>query len=192
MQMTTIVAVCYQSPYKTPIMRTITENNNYSLMSDKREYRPLRDAFGQFATGVTVVTARNEQGMPIGITANSFASVSLEPPLVSWCVDRESTRFPELSAAEFYTISVLGEHQQALSNLFASRSWDDTVFDEINWSAGLNNVPQLEEVSARFHCRLVQRHPAGDHVILVGEVLEFENAPQAPLLFFQGDYCILK
>lgn len=161
-------------------------------MSNEREYRPLRDAFGQFATGVTVVTARNDQDEPIGITANSFASVSLEPPLVSWCVDRDSTRFKELSKAEFYTISVLGESQQALSNLFASRSWDDTVFDEIDWVAGLNNVPQLDGVNARFHCRLVQSHEAGDHVILVGQVLEFENSPQAPLVFFQGDYCTLK
>lgn len=161
-------------------------------MSNEREYRPLRDAFGQFATGVTVVTARNDQGAPIGITANSFASVSLEPPLVSWCVDRESTRFEELVKADCFTISVLGEKQTELSNLFASRSWDDAVFDEIDWSVGLNNVPQLQGVSARFHCRLVQSHEAGDHVILVGQVVEFENFPQAPLVFFQGDYCTLK
>jgi flavin reductase (DIM6/NTAB) family NADH-FMN oxidoreductase RutF len=158
------------------------------LMSNQREYRPLRDAFGQYATGVTVVTARNKKDVPIGITANSFASVSLDPPLVSWCIDRASTRFAELSEAEYYTISVLGEQQQELSNLFAVRSWDDTVFDEVSWYSGQKNVPQLPDVSARYHCRLVTKHDGGDHVILVGEVEAFENSPQAPLLFFQGDY----
>lgn len=157
-------------------------------MTQSREYRSLRDAFGQFATGVTVVTARNNDGIPIGITANSFASVSLEPPLVSWCVDNKSTRYSELIAAEFYTISVLGEDQEDMSNLFASRSWDDLAFDDADWYDGEHRVPQLKGVSARFHCRQVECFNAGDHVIIIGAVEEYEHKNQKPLLFFQGDY----
>ena len=157
-------------------------------MTQPREYRSLRDAFGQFATGVTVVTAKNKQDQPIGITANSFASVSLEPPLVSWCVDKESARYAELLEAEYYTISVLGEHQQNMSNLFASRSWDDTAFNDTQWYEGGKGVPQLEGVSARFHCRQSEFFDVGDHVIIVGSVQEYEHTDQKPLVFFQGDY----
>ncbi|MEM7358730.1 MAG: flavin reductase family protein [Pseudomonadota bacterium] len=160
-------------------------------MTKPREYRSLRDAFGQFATGVTVVTARSEDGMPIGLTANSFASVSLNPPLVSWCVDKASTRFQELSNAEFYTISVLTDKQQALSDLFALRSWDDAVFDDIDWFEGMNGVPQFPDVGARFHCKAVHHYPGGDHVIIVGAVEDYESDAQNPLLFFQGEYKFL-
>lgn len=160
-------------------------------MTQPRQYRSLRDAFGQFATGVTVVTARSETGMPVGLTANSFASVSLNPPLVSWCVDEASTRFKELSNAEFYTISVLTDRQQALSDLFALRSWDDTVFDDIDWFEGMNGVPQFPDVGARFHCKAVHRYPGGDHLIIVGSVEDYESDAQNPLLFFQGEYKFL-
>ena len=161
-------------------------------MTNPREYRSLRDAFGQFTTGVTVVTARNAEGAPVGLTANSFASVSLDPPLVSWCVDKDSTRYNELVAAEFYTISVLNVAQRELANLFALRSWDDTVFDEVEWYAGLNGVPQFADVGARFHCRAEHRYAGGDHLILVGRVEEYECEPHVPLVFFQGAYQVIK
>ena len=135
-----------------------------------------------------MVTAKNKEDTPIGITANSFASVSLEPPLVSWCVDKDSTRYTELLDAEFYTISVLGESQQELSDLFAYRSWDDQVFDDVVWYEGENQVPQLEGVNARFHCRQVEQFDAGDHVIIIGAVEKYEHTKQKPLVFFQGDY----
>lgn len=157
-------------------------------MTKHRQYRSLRDAFGQFATGVTVVTARNGAGLPIGLTANSFASVSLDPPLVSWCIDKNSARFKELLIAEFYTISVLTENQHALSDLFAMRSWDDKVFDEIEWYEGVQGVPQLQGVAARFHCRTMHRYAGGDHKIIVGTVEDYEFDSHKPLLFFQGDY----
>lgn len=157
-------------------------------MTKPREYRSLRDAFGQFATGVTVVTANNQAGQPIGLTANSFASVSLDPPLVSWCVDKNSTRFKEFIEAEFFTISVLTAEQEDVSNLFAQRSWDDTVFSDVDWYKGLNDVPQIPKVSARFHCKTEYEYAGGDHVIIVGAVLEYDSDPQAPLLFFQGEY----
>jgi len=161
-------------------------------MTKPREHRTLRDAFGQFATGVTVVTAIGENAQPVGLTANSFASVSLEPPLVSWCIDKSSTRFAELSTAEFYTISVLTDAQQEISNLFAMRSWDDSVFDEIDWYEGLNGVPQIPQVGTRYHCRAVHRYKGGDHLIIVGSVEDYELDYEQPLIFFGGSYQNLK
>lgn len=157
-------------------------------MTEVRQHRSLRDAFGQFATGVTVVTTLDKNGKPIGLTANSFASVSLEPPLVSWCIDEGSTRFKEFAEAKFFTISVLSTEQEELSNLFAMRSWDDTVFDDAQWFEGYNNVPQIPDVSARFHCETAHVYQGGDHLIIVGSVLEYECDPKEPLVFFQGDY----
>ena len=157
-------------------------------MIEVKQHRSLRDAFGQFATGVTVVTTIDDNGKPIGLTANSFASVSLEPPLVSWCIDEDSTRFKEFAQAKFFTISVLSAEQQEFSNLFAMRSWDDTVFDAIDWHEGRNNIPQIPDVSARFHCETAHVYEGGDHLIIVGSVLEYECDPKDPLVFYQGDY----
>jgi len=157
-------------------------------MTEVKQHRSLRDAFGQFATGVTVVTTRGNSGEPIGLTANSFASVSLDPPLVSWCVDKSSTRYSEFVNAKHFSISVLAATQQEASNLFAMRSWDESVFDDIKWYEGINKVPQISGVSARFHCETAHLYEGGDHTIIVGAVLEYECEADEPLVFFQGDY----
>lgn len=162
-------------------------------MTQKEKYhRSIRDAFGQFATGVTVVTTVDKQGQPIGLTANSFASVSLEPPLVSWCVDKSSKRYAEFAEADYYSISVLTAEQKAISDLFASRSWDATAFDDIDWFTGHHDVPQIPDVSARFHCQTAHLYEGGDHLIIVGSVLDYDCNPQSPLLFSQGQYEVLK
>lgn len=161
-------------------------------MTKPREYRSLRDAFGQFATGVTVVTTVDQHKHPIGITANSFASVSLDPPLVSWCVDKSSTRFQEFAEAEFFSINVLTAEQRAISDLFAMRSWDKTVFDDLEWFEGHHGVPQIPNVSARFDCKTQYLYEGGDHLIIVGSVLDHDCDAQSPLLFSQGEYQTLK
>jgi len=171
--------------------KTIIESNKSlekNSMTNPKKYRPLRHAFGQYATGVTVVTARNINGDPIGLSANSFSSVSLEPALVSWCVDEASTRYQEFLDAEFYTISVLTAEQKLVSNLFAERSWDDSVFDDVDWFVGSKDVPQIKGVGARFHCQQENIYAGGDHKIIVGTVLDYEVDPQDPLVFFQGEY----
>ena len=157
-------------------------------MTEVRQYRSLRDAFGQFATGVTVVTTLSSAGKPIGITVNSFSSVSLQPSLVSWSLDSSAKRYKEFSEAEYFTISVLTESQQDISNLFAERSWDDSVFKDVNWFAGYNDVPQIPDVSARFHCKTANLHEGGDHLIIVAQVLDYECDSQPPLIFCQGNY----
>lgn len=157
-------------------------------MSEKKYHRSIRDAFGQFATGITVVTTLDQNGKPVGLTANSFASVSLEPPLVSWCIDRSSKRFEEFANAEYFTISILTAEQESISNLFATRSSDPTVFDDVNWYEGHHGVPQIPDVSARFHCKTAHLYEGGDHLIIVGSVNDYESEPSAPLLFSQGQY----
>ncbi len=158
-------------------------------MTQAKQHRSLRGAFGQFATGVTVVTTIDKAGKPIGLTANSFASVSLEPALVSWCVDKQSTRFTEFAEAEYFTISVLTEDQESVSDLFASRSWDDTVFDDAQHYEGHNGVPQLPNCMARFHCKTAHVYEGGDHLIIVGAVESYDSDESyKPLLFSQGSY----
>lgn len=146
--------------------------------------RDLRAAFGRFATGVTVVTTRTPGG-PVGMTANSFSSVSLDPPLTLWSVDRNSERFAVFSTAERYAIHVLDAGQAALSNGFAK---SPNHFPQVAWHDGADGVPALEGVLARFDCRLAAAHPAGDHLVLIGEVLEVEFRDGLPLVFACGRY----
>lgn len=157
-------------------------------MSNQKYHRSIRDAFGQFSTGITVVTTLDQNAKPVGITANSFASVSLEPPLVSWCVDRSSKRFEEFAQAQYFTISVLTSEQQAVSDLFAQRSWDVTAFDDTDWYEGDHGIPQIPGVSARFHCKTAHLYEGGDHLIIIGAVEDYDCHPSAPLLFSQGEY----
>ena len=157
-------------------------------MNSQEKHRLLRTAFGQFATGVCVITTRDHNDLPVGITANSFASVSLEPPLVSWCVDKKATRFKEFADAEHYTISILNSEQRQLSDLFAMRSWDSSLFDEVDWFTGPNSIPQVPNALARFHCKTQMRYEGGDHLIIIGLVTDFDCDPKSPLVFFQGDY----
>lgn len=146
--------------------------------------RRLRDAFGRFATGVTVVTTRTPDG-PVGMTANSFSSVSLDPPLVLWCLGKASDRFDVFATAERYAIHVLGAGQQALSNGFAR---DPGFFDQIPWREDRDGVPALDACLARFDCVQHAAHDAGDHVIIVGRVLSVDLTAGDPLLFALGGY----
>jgi flavin reductase (DIM6/NTAB) family NADH-FMN oxidoreductase RutF len=146
--------------------------------------RELRDALGRFATGVTVVTTMTPRG-PLGITANSFASVSLVPPLVLWSPARKSRRFPAFEAASHFAIHVLSADQRGLAEHFALPG---EGFAEVDFTAGLGGAPLLEGCAARFECRHAAGHDAGDHLIVVGEVLRLEQADLPPLLYHRGAY----
>lgn len=146
--------------------------------------RELRDALGRFATGVTVVTAVGPRG-PLGITANSFASVSLDPPLVLWSPARKSSRFPAFEAASHFAVHVLARDQQPLATHFA-QSGDMPA--EFGAAPGLGGAPIFEGCAARFECRHAARFDGGDHLICVGEVLRFTTSEAEPLVYHCGAY----
>ena len=146
--------------------------------------RDFRDALGRYATGVTVVTTQTSLG-PLGITANSFASVSLDPPLVLWSPARASRRFDAFAAASHYCIHVLGAEQMDLCNRFSTDGLD---FDGLDWSENAQGAPILPECLARFECERTAAHDGGDHLIVVGRVLAFAHRLGAPLVFSGGAY----
>lgn len=161
--------------------------------SGKREYRSgsdprtLRDALGSFATGVTVVTCFDEDGEPFGLTANSFTSVSLDPPLLLVCVHKEANCAAALTGAEHFAVNVLQTGQQPASIRFSTRH--DDRFGPNDWSPGELGAPVLTESMAVFECRSHAVHEGGDHHILVGEVIKASFDPSLdPLLFFRGKY----
>jgi flavin reductase (DIM6/NTAB) family NADH-FMN oxidoreductase RutF len=145
----------------------------------------LRECLGRFATGVTVVTCRGSEG-PCGITANSFSSVSLEPPLVLWNIAKVSNSLQAYLDAEHFAINVLAVGQQELSSHFAQS--DHTVFNGIDYDTSARGVPLLPDSVARFECRTHQVHDCGDHYIIVGEVERFRSDEREPLLFYNGRY----
>ena len=148
--------------------------------------RALRDTLGQFATGVTVVTTVDSSGQPVGMTVNSFNSVSLDPALILWSIDKSSLSYSAFTDGEYFAVHVLKGDQQHVSNLFAGRGADK--FGQVKWHKGNGGVPQLDDCAALFHCRRTQNIDGGDHTILLGEVLEFSATGGEPLIFHRGRY----
>ena len=146
----------------------------------------FRRCLGRFATGVTVITCTAPDGTACGITANSFSSVSLEPPLVLWNIAKVSRSLDAYLAAEFFGINVLSAGQETVSVRFA-RS-DEDLFQGIDHALTDRGVPRLMESLAWFECRTHQTLDCGDHFIIIGEVLAYEAADGEPLLFFGGRY----
>src|SRR5476651_2583118 len=148
----------------------------------------FRRALGSFATGVTIVTTRDGAGQDIGLTANSFNSVSLNPPMVLWSLSRHSLSLPAFMAAEHFAVHVLAATQDDLAQRFATRGADK--FGALAVERGPGDIPLLEGCAARFQCRTAYRYEGGDHVIFVGAVLAFRSAERAPLVFHAGEYAI--
>lgn len=146
----------------------------------------FRRALGCFATGVAVVTALEKDGSKAGITINSFNSVSLEPPLVLWSVAEESSSFETFAEAEYFAVNVLAMDQREMCDRFAGRGTNK--FDGLNCSEGIGGVPILPTFSAVFECRTEHRYEGGDHIILVGRVLNFEDRKTDPLIFYRGHF----
>jgi len=146
--------------------------------------RELRSALSRFGTGVTIVTTASDKG-PVGITANSFSSVSLDPPLVLWSASRGSRRYPAFQDAEHMAIHVLAEAQMPLCRAFST---SPHAFDQADWRIGDIGVPLLEGCLARFECERYAEYDGGDHAILVGRVLKASVRPGLPLLFYGGQF----
>jgi flavin reductase (DIM6/NTAB) family NADH-FMN oxidoreductase RutF len=147
----------------------------------------FRAALGMFATGVTVVTARGASGVPVGLTANSFNSVSLSPPLVLWSLSRSAGSMPAFERGSHYAINILAAEQHALAERFASKTADR--FADVAFSEGVGGAPILEGAAAVFECFNRSRYEEGDHVIFVGEVERCSwRTGVAPLIFHGGRY----
>ena len=158
-----------------------------------REYRTgsdsrtLRDALGCFATGVTVVTCFDAEGAPVGITANSFTSVSLDPPLLLVCIHKKAACATALAGSEHFAVNVLQTGQQPASIRFSTKQ--DDRFGANDWSQGEFGAPVLQESLGVFECECNAVHDGGDHHILVGRVVKASfNDELDPLLYFRGSY----
>lgn len=152
-----------------------------SFSPDADHIRALRDAFGRFATGVTVITTQTPQG-PLGMTANSFSSISLDPALVLWSPAVSSKRYAAFAQAETFCIHILAEHQSAVATHFAQRG---DGFDRFDWMTGPTGAPALRHSLAEFHCQTYAVHPAGDHALILGEVkqVRLSECDRSGLLF---------
>ncbi|MEP2532953.1 flavin reductase family protein [Shimia sp.] len=146
--------------------------------------RIYRDALGCFATGITIVTAPTPTG-PIGMTANSFSSISLDPPLVLWSPAKKSQRYPLFAGADRFAIHVLRADQKDLALEFARRG---DAFDQVAWHTNALNVPLIDDCLARFDCQTHAIHDGGDHAIIVGHVVHVTLNDGAPLVFAQRSY----
>jgi flavin reductase (DIM6/NTAB) family NADH-FMN oxidoreductase RutF len=160
-------------------------------MSQDGELTPqaLRAALGRFTTGVTIVSCVDASGTPVGLTANSFNALSLEPPLVLWSLRRASPSVGAFVQATHFAINVLAESQVDLSRRFASQVPDK--FADGLWSDGLDGVPVLAGCAAVFECERQSQQDAGDHVLFIGRVLRMTHASIAPLVFHAGHYHML-
>jgi flavin reductase (DIM6/NTAB) family NADH-FMN oxidoreductase RutF/pimeloyl-ACP methyl ester carboxylesterase len=149
--------------------------------------RTLRDAMGCFATGITIITSRDANGTPIGLTANSFTSLSLDPPLLLVCVANGAGSAPVLREAEHFAVNMLQVSQQATSNRFAGKGEDR--FAATAWTPGETGMPLIDGALGAFECKRHAVHDGGDHFILVGEVVRAQFEPRRdPLLYFRGKY----
>jgi 3-hydroxy-9,10-secoandrosta-1,3,5(10)-triene-9,17-dione monooxygenase reductase component len=153
--------------------------------------KPLRRALGTFVTGVTIITTVDPDGMKnIGVTANSFNSLSLDPPMVLWSLARNAYSMPAFQAAERFVVHVLAADQISLSERFAAKGTDK--FAGLPHDVSPEGLPLLRHCLARFECRKALTHEGGDHLIFVGEVERFEHAEGPPLTYYGGRYAQLQ
>lgn len=159
-------------------------------MSSDKHFDPksFRKALGTFTTGVTIVTTRDANGKDVGLTANSFNSVSLDPPLILWSIDKKSSSFQAFMDEEHFAVHILSVEQEGLSGQFARSGIER--FSGIEVGRGPHDIPLLNDCSARFICKTHERYAGGDHVIIVGEVIEFDSTPVGPLVFHSGNYAL--
>jgi len=154
----------------------------------KPDNTQIKKLYSQYPTGVTIVTALDADKRPSGMTANSFASVSLSPPLISWCIDEQANLFDVFVSARHFAVHILRADQSALSNTFASKGVDR--FSGVDWCAGIEGIPVIRDCAASMECALEAVHPAGDHKIIVGAVknMTIKDEVQESLAYHQGCY----
>ena len=149
--------------------------------------RDLRNALGRFATGVCVITTADDNQRALGITANSFSSVSLDPPLVLWNLQNNSDVYAPFASPRYFAVNVLASEQQALSTEYSKKG--DHVMVAEHYRIGEGGSPVIHDALVSFECELEATHEGGDHLIIVGRVIKMSGLDEGePLLFFSGDY----
>lgn len=146
----------------------------------------LRRVLGHFATGVTIITTRDKDGAPFGLTANAFTSLSLNPPLVVVCVDKTAQCYGCFHESKVFAVNFLSEDQEELSRRFATKN--SAKFAGLEWYEGSNGAALIEGAMGHIECRIVQTHDGGDHTIMVGEIVSASASGDRPLIFFKGKY----
>jgi len=149
----------------------------------------LRQILGKFLTGVTVVTTLDQHQVPVGFTANSFTSVSLDPPLVLVCLAQSAGLAPVFRKAASFAINILASDQESTSNGFARR--DEDRFANTSWSVKTSGSPVLDDCAAWLDCEMYEKILAGDHIIMIGRIVDAEKTPRHPLAYYQGRYCAI-
>ncbi|WP_025601126.1 flavin reductase family protein [Burkholderia sp. WSM2230] len=149
--------------------------------------RAFRRCLGQYPTGVAVITASHGSG-PVGMTVNSFASVSLDPPLILWSIRRESRSVEVFRSAEHFVVNVLAHNQVEVSQWFCKS--DPEKFELVTWEAGLGGAPLIHGAVAQLECQRFSVQEAGDHLILIGEVKQYAHFDGKPLTFSNGEYAM--
>lgn len=153
-------------------------------MEDKaKRITSFKEVMGNYPTGVTVVTAFNEDGVPMGLTVNSFASVSLDPMLILWSIDKNVGTYDEFLKTDQFAVNILASDQGNLCTLFATRGEDR--FAKCEWEKSALNLPVLSDTLATFQCKTYRQVDAGDHMILIGEVVDIRQEDKEPLLYHQ-------
>jgi flavin reductase (DIM6/NTAB) family NADH-FMN oxidoreductase RutF len=170
-------------------MEDMSQSTNGMSDSSAFDVREFRRALGAFVTGVTVVTTI-EDGRPRGFTANSFTSVSLDPPLVLVCIGKSSSNLAAFSSADRFAINILSDQQRDVSRNFASKVEDR--FAAVDWRKGQNGTPIINATAAWFECDMHRQMDAGDHIILIGEVRFFGHDTLSPLGFCRGNYVLFQ
>lgn len=150
------------------------------------EAQELRRVMGHFATGVTVITTKDHDGLPQGLTANAFMSLSLTPPLAIISVDKGATCYNCFALGNAFTVNFLSEEQEDISRRFATKGIDK--FAELKWRPGGNGAALIDGALGSVECKITQCHDGGDHTIVVGEILNVAANGDRPLLFFKGKY----
>lgn len=148
--------------------------------------RELRNVFGAFATGVTIITTKDADGKPFGLTANSYTSLSLDPPLILVCVDKKVDCYACFEQSKVFAVNFLAEDQEQLSTRFATKGIEK--FEGVLTREGRLGVPLLEGAIGYIECKLVNGYEGGDHTIYIGEVQNASASGDRPLLFFKGKY----
>ncbi len=174
--------------YATP---TTAEQNRASTPTETFDTKEYRRAMGVLPTGVAIITTRDNAAEPVGLTCNSFTSVSLEPPLVLWSMRKASKSIEIFRETQSFAINVLAQDQDHLSHRFATSSIEKK-FESVAWTSGYLDLPLIDHCMAQFQCTIFSKHDAGDHIIFIGKVERFEAVRESSsLVFYKGTYMML-